>query len=66
MESGDTSRDQEFFLRGEDGGCTEGMSHDLDGTLICPKDHVAMLLKAYKLYEEYIRNSIYYNQNSAS
>jgi len=29
-------------------------------------DHAAMLLRAYQLYEEYILDSIYHNQNSAS
>jgi hypothetical protein len=66
MESGDTSRDHEFFLRTQDGGCSEGMPHDPDWALISPKDHVAMLLKAYQLYEEYIRCFISNNQNSAS
>ncbi len=68
MKSGDTSRDREYFLRGS---CPAGASdlasslaHELDESLISPKDHLVMLLKAYVLYAEYIRDFIYINHSN--
>lgn len=68
IKEGDTSRDAEYFLRGS---CSPGQSHlasslahELDESLISPKDHLVTLLKAYVLYEEYIRNFIYINQSN--
>ena len=68
MKKGDTSRDAEYFLRG---ACSPGENHlanslayELDENLISPKDHLVTLLKAYVLYEEYIRNFIYINHSN--
>ena len=65
---GHTSKDAEYFLRSS---CLEGpdrlvggLAHELDEGLISPKDHLVALLKAYRLYEEYIRNFIYINQSN--
>ena len=68
MKKGDTSRDAEYFLRGSSSPgqshLAGSLAHELDESLISPKDHLVTLLKAYVLYEEYIRNFIYINHSN--
>jgi len=63
---GHTHKDAEYFLRsscvGGKGTVVRNLAHELDEGLISPKGHLVTLLKAYIMYEEYIRNFIYINK----
>ena len=62
MYEGDTRCDIEYFLRVKDGnhsGLKSDLIHDLDVGLISPKDPLVTVMKAYELYDRYIKQQTF-------
>jgi hypothetical protein len=61
MREGDTHRDTEYFLRAavlSGSTHTTELIHDLDAGLVSPKDPLVTIMKAYELYEQYIKQKL--------
>jgi len=61
LREGDTHRDTEYFIRVADRNSTRhagDLIHDIDNELVSPKDPLVTIMKAYELYEQFIKQKL--------